>query len=437
MWEFIVNLFEVVILFLLFNGKLEKKEFQFSYLFQAICLIAQASLLFLFNKLQVSSIIILLLFLGIHFLYGCFFFKNKTATILFFSVLYTIGTIFSDALTTIIPTSFFHIDLASILQTGALRIPFTLIYIAILLLYTVILLCFNNQTFSLPLKERLIFILLSIVCIAILQGILIRQLTEASTSLQKDSFLSSIFFLVLILFVAFVLYIYNLGVILKQNQLLSEENIINRMDMKQYEQIVASTTELRSIKHDMQLHLSIIAAMLQEQNYENASSYINTYLTSFEQINPTVTSGKNAAIDYLLTNKLSYAKKHHIQTTHLICLPETTPLSDVLLCSLIGNLFDNAIEACLKIETTSLRYIQFQVKSYKDMLYLYMENSCNGAYCLDKNGLLLTDKPKAPIYHGIGLKRITQIINQANGFLNITPLPDKFKMLILIPLEEQ
>ena len=38
MWEFVINLLEVAILFLLFNTKLEKKELSYSYLLQILCL---------------------------------------------------------------------------------------------------------------------------------------------------------------------------------------------------------------------------------------------------------------------------------------------------------------------------------------------------------------------------------------------------------------
>ena len=42
MWEFVINLLEVAILFLLFNNKLEKKELSYSYPLQILCLFSQA-----------------------------------------------------------------------------------------------------------------------------------------------------------------------------------------------------------------------------------------------------------------------------------------------------------------------------------------------------------------------------------------------------------
>ena len=53
MWEFVINLLEVAILFLLFNTKLEKKELSYSYLLQILCLFSQAFLLLILKNFHV------------------------------------------------------------------------------------------------------------------------------------------------------------------------------------------------------------------------------------------------------------------------------------------------------------------------------------------------------------------------------------------------
>lgn len=436
MWEFVINLLEVAILFLLFNNKLEKKELSYSYPLLILCLFSQAVLLLILKKFSCSTIFILLFFIGIHFIYGFLFFENKPITLLFWSVLYAIGTILADAVTTIVPTAFLDIDLSALLPNGMLRIPFTLIYISILFLFTLILLCINNQTFRLPFREKLAFILLSLLCIAILQAILIRQLTGyAPDQGNNDRFLSVIFFLVLFLFFAFVLYVYTLGTTQEQNQRLSEENIIQQMELKQYEQVVSSVEELRSIKHDMQNHMTVISAMLHEKQYEKACSYIDTYTDKLNQTHRIISSG-NIPIDCIVTNKLSYAHAQHIKTTHSIFLPKDILIDDIQLCTLIGNLFDNAIEACTKIKEPDKRYIDFQIKPFNCMMSIYMENSCIGDYVIDKNGKLKTSKQTDIINHGIGLKRIEEIVERANGFVTLNPSNDKFEVIIQLPTEE-
>ena len=242
-------------------------------------------------------------------------------------------------------------------------------------------------------------------------------------------------FLVLFLFFAFVLYVYTLGTTQEQNQRLSEENIIQQMELKQYEQVVSSVEELRSVKHDMQNHMTVISAMLHEKQYEKACSYIDTYADKLNQTHRIISSG-NIPIDCIVTNKLSYAHAQHIKTTHSIFLPKDILIDDIQLCTLIGNLFDNAIEACMKIKEPDKRYIDFQIKPFNCMMSIYMENSCIGDYVIDKNGKLKTSKQTNIINHGIGLKRIEEIVERANGFVTLNPSNDKFEVIIQLPTEE-
>ena len=70
------------------------------------------------------------------------------------------------------------------------------------------------------------------------------------------------------------------------------------------------------------------------------------------------------------------------------------------------------------------------------MMSIYMENSCIGDYVIDKNGKLKTSKQTNIINHGIGLKRIEEIVERANGFVTLNPSNDKFEVIIQLPTEE-
>ena len=65
-----------------------------------------------------------------------------------------------------------------------------------------------------------------------------------------------------------------------------------------------------------------------------------------------------------------------------------------------------------------------------------MENSSTGDYIKDKKGKLKTSKKTDIINHGIGLKRIEEIVEQANGFVTLNPSNDKFEVMIQLPTEE-
>ena len=87
------------------------------------------------------------------------------------------------------------------------------------------------------------------------------------------------------------------------------------MELKQYEQVVSSVEELRSVKHDMQNHMTVISAMLHEKQYEKACSYIDTYADKLNQTHRIISSG-NIPIDCIVTNKLPM-HMHSISKPHI------------------------------------------------------------------------------------------------------------------------
>jgi histidine kinase-, DNA gyrase B-, and HSP90-like ATPase len=104
------------------------------------------------------------------------------------------------------------------------------------------------------------------------------------------------------------------------------------------------------------------------------------------------------------------------------------------LCSLISNLLDNAIEANCKLDMTKRR-LQIEIKPYNNMLLLFISNSSNGIYLYGGNGNLLTTKTSNKNEHGIGIKRINEIVKKYNGIIEFDPGTEIFSVSILFPLD--
>lgn len=75
---------------------------------------------------------------------------------------------------------------------------------------------------------------------------------------------------------------------------------------------------------------------------------IKSYLTELEgdlkRVEPAVKTG-NSMADAILNSKISLAKAKGIAVRADAHIPVTLSISDLDLCVLLGNLFDNAIEA--------------------------------------------------------------------------------------------
>ena len=209
-----------------------------------------------------------------------------------------------------------------------------------------------------------------------------------------------------------------------------ELRIASKLEQTQFEQMIGATSEIRFMKHDIQNHLEAIKSLNSNSKSKEIDSYINSLIHSINN-NYLIVSSGNVILDSIISNKLVLCKKENITTDYTLHFSDDCPLSATELCSLIGNIFDNAIEACKKIPVENRR-IDFCIKPYKNMLSFTIENPTDGIYNIE-NGIIQTTK-KESLAHGLGLKRIQSIVDTYNGFMEIKPDTNSFKVSIMIPL---
>lgn len=159
----------------------------------------------------------------------------------------------------------------------------------------------------------------------------------------------------------------------KNNKLL-EENLLSHMESQQYEQILASVKELRIMKHDVKNHLDVLQTLLEGNHTGQAVDYMRQITADLNKVHYTLSSG-NTTVDCIVSNKQSMAENVGILTENIIYLPEEIPLSDVEICSLLGNLYDNAIEGCMRAES---KRIWLYMKPFHNMLSIKIVNTSDG-----------------------------------------------------------
>ena len=420
-WELIINILEALLFFVLMNKKLNRKtSINTLKPKQYIFLCLQILLLSLFNYMNISTIISVITLGSLHFVFALFFYSDTIHKKLFWVVIYTIISIFSDGLTLFIPQLFFGIDELSLLMGGSLRTPFTLLYISIFTLFIFLLIILSNGNISLHLGEKVTFSILSIMAICTEQLILI-ELVNAEIHMTNSNtllILIIIFFLCMFLFLAFLFFVYRLGISREYNLQLLKLQALQEMEEKQYIQTLQSISELRTLKHDMGNHLSVLSSMCQNRQYDNLSKYIETFNQQIENSHHMISSG-NTPVDCIVTAKLGVIQKHHITVEYSIHLPEKLPIDDIKI------------------------WIYFKIRPYNGMLIINCENSSDGNYNYASDGSLLstktTNKTQNHQYfsHGLGINRIKTIAKDCNGFTNIVSCSNKFTITVMLPLPEE
>ena len=161
---------------------------------------------------------------------------------------------------------------------------------------------------------------------------------------------------------------------------------------------------------------------------EGIKAFLDELDTDLNSVDTVVKTG-NPMADAILNSKLSLARSKCITVRCDAHIPVRLKMSELDLCCIIGNLFDNAIEASL-----SLPEAERLIRVYMDMkgtqLYISFTNFTSAKKLTKVGKRFQTSKGEG---HGFGLVRIDNIVERLDGYLSRNSEDGAFTTEILIP----
>ncbi len=145
----------------------------------------------------------------------------------------------------------------------------------------------------------------------------------------------------------------------------------------------------------------------------------------------TVIKTGNKMTDAILNSKISLAKAKNIPVVADAHVPVALKTSEIDLCIIIGNLFDNAIEASLQLPEEK-RMIRVYMDMKNTQLYMSFTNFTATKKQKKFGDRFLTTKGEG---HGFGLVRIDDIVQRYDGYLSRNSEDGAFTTEILLPQE--
>ena len=122
--------------------------------------------------------------------------------------------------------------------------------------------------------------------------------------------------------------------------------------------------------------------------------------------------------DAILNSKLSLAEQRGIRVNCKAILPKELSIEDVDLCVLLGNLLDNALEACEKIPEEQ-RFLRIYMVVNKSQLYISIQNSAKEELDFNEKNYISTKRGN----HGLGMKRVKALADKYEGYLTLANEP--------------
>ena len=196
---------------------------------------------------------------------------------------------------------------------------------------------------------------------------------------------------------------------------------------KQVREIQNMYRQVRGWRHDYRNHINNMKIQLSEGNYDKLSDYLNELADDLDTVDTVIKTG-NVMADAILNSKLNVAEKMNIKLNVKANVPDKLPMSDVELCSMLGNILDNAVEACGTLPEEE-RFMRVYIGKLKGQLYLSVQNSA-GKVRKSKNTYLSTKEGE----HGYGLFRIDRVAKKYGGYVNRQNEDGVFATEIMVPL---
>lgn len=200
--------------------------------------------------------------------------------------------------------------------------------------------------------------------------------------------------------------------------------------LKHSEEVENMYRQTRGWKHDMRTHIQTMKAYLSLGEYGKLEQYLGELDGDLEAVDTIVKTG-NVRIDALLNSKLSLARAKGIPVEAKAVVPGELSVSEVDLGIIIGNLMDNAMDACMKIQDEGERFLRVYIDVIKGQLYIYVMNA-TGERPRRKGGFYTTTKTARD--HGYGLVRMDNVVKKYQGYLDRQDEEGVFATEVLLPL---
>ena len=195
-----------------------------------------------------------------------------------------------------------------------------------------------------------------------------------------------------------------------------------------YSEVENMYRQMRQWRHDYRSHIQTMKIYAANGDLDAIKGYLDMLDTDLQTVDTVIKTG-NKMTDAILNSKISLAKNKNINVIADAHIPVELTTPEIELCAIIGNLFDNAIEASVELPEEQ-RMIRVYMDMKETQLYISFTNLTASKKQRKIAGRFFTTKGEG---HGLGLLRIDDIVARHDGYVNRNSEDGAFTTEILIP----
>ena len=183
----------------------------------------------------------------------------------------------------------------------------------------------------------------------------------------------------------------------------------------------------KQFRHDMKNRIQVLRNIAETHNVEELDKYLSELETRQKQ-NVVFSDTGNLIIDSIINSKLQDAADKGIEVKVRTQLPNDLESNSDDMVVILGNLLDNAIEACEKV--TENKYVHFAMSYEKDCIFITVHNSFDGIVKHYNNGF--QTRKENMEHHGIGLRSVKKTVDEYDGNIDFSFEDKDFGVNVLL-----
>ena len=202
----------------------------------------------------------------------------------------------------------------------------------------------------------------------------------------------------------------------------------NAIVEQHYAEVENMYRKMREWRHDYHNHIQALATMLEQGDIEKAREFLYEIHDTLTKVDTVLKTG-NTMVDAIFNSKISLMYSKNIRVDATAKVPAELTVKDIDLCVIIGNLLDNAMEACEKLPEGS-RFIRIYISVKGNHLYMSFTNSAGKKQ--EKVGMLF--RSTKGVLGGIGLSRVDSLVSQYGGYVTRASEDGGYTTEVILPL---
>ncbi len=217
---------------------------------------------------------------------------------------------------------------------------------------------------------------------------------------------------------------------LARNLILEEQKHYQDLEIVAFQTLQDRMEETRRLRHDMRHHIHTISYYLETKEYDKLENYVNSYREAIPD-GDKILFCENQTINNIVFFFATQAQSLEIDFIANLSIPEHLPIAENDISVLLGNLLENAMDACAE-QTGTNRRIIINGKADEHSMVFTIDNTFENELQQNANGDYLTTKTKG---NGIGILSAKNIAERYQGVFSATSDDHMFYVSFMLNFE--